>query len=56
VTEQRPILNAAGPLPLDLAAELFSDLRLGEFAAGVNERGDGDRPSIQSQGQILDLP
>ena len=28
VIEQRPILNATGPLPLDLGAELLSDLAL----------------------------
>src|SRR5689334_17640081 len=36
VFEQRPILNATGPLRLDLGAELLSDLGLGEFAAGIN--------------------
>src|SRR5205807_10646084 len=42
VIEQRPILNATGSLPLDLSAELLSDLGIGEFAAGVNERRDGE--------------
>src|SRR5207248_1523830 len=41
VIEQCPILNATGPLPLDLGAELLSDLGVGEFAAGSNERRHG---------------
>src|SRR5277367_6730140 len=36
VIEQRLILNATGPLPLDLGAELLSDLGIGEFAAGIS--------------------
>ncbi|HMD15362.1 MAG TPA: hypothetical protein VKH18_01745 [Terriglobales bacterium] len=36
VIEQRPVLNATGPLPLDLGAELLSDLGIGEFAAGIS--------------------
>ena len=57
VIEQRPILDATGPLPLDLGAELLSDLGLGEFAAGINERRDGGiAPQFHREGQILDLP
>src|SRR5271167_331079 len=53
VIEQRPILN----VPLDLGAELLSDLGLGEFAAGINERrDDGIAPQFHRKGQILDLP
>src|SRR5271154_3356605 len=55
--EQRPILNATGPLPLDLGAELLSDLGLGEFAAGINKRRDGGiAPQFHRKGQILGLP
>jgi hypothetical protein len=57
VIEQRPILNATGPLPLDLGVELLSDLGLGKFAAGINERRDGGiAPQFHRKGQILDLP
>ena len=57
VSEQRSILNATGPLPLDLGAELLSDLGIGEFAAGINERRDGGiPPQFHRKGQILDLP
>src|SRR5205807_295223 len=57
VIEQRPILNATGPLPLDLGAELLSDLGIGEFAAGIDERRDGGiAPQFHRKGQILDLP
>src|SRR5271163_5024142 len=57
VIEQRPILNATGPLPLDLGAELLSDLGIGEFAAGINERRNGGiPPQFHRKGQILDLP
>src|SRR5689334_12085563 len=57
VIEQRPILNATGPLPLDLGAELLSDLGIGEFAAGINERRDGGiPPQFHRKGQIHDLP
>jgi hypothetical protein len=57
VIEQCPILNATGPLPLDLGAELLSDLGIGEFAAGINERRDGGiPPQFHRKGQILDLP
>ena len=57
VIEQRPILNATGPLPLDLGAELLSDLGIGESAAGINERRDvGIPPLFHRKGQILDLP
>ena len=44
-------------LPLDLGAELLSDLGIGEFAAGINERRDGGiPPQFHRKGQILDLP
>src|SRR5438270_11877870 len=57
VIKQRPILNATGPLPLDLGAELLSDLGIGEFAAGIDERRDGGiAPQFHRKGQILDLP
>jgi hypothetical protein len=57
VIEQRPILNATGPLPLDIGAELLSDLGGGEFAAGINERRDGGiAPQFHRKRQILDLP
>src|SRR5438067_13779905 len=57
VIERRPILNATGLLPLELGAELLSDLGLGEFAAGINERRDcGIAPQFDRKGQILDLP
>jgi hypothetical protein len=57
VIEQHPILNATGPLPLDLGAELVSDLGIGEFAAGINERRDGGiAPQFHRKGQVFDLP
>src|SRR5215469_12135674 len=57
VVEQRPILNTAEPLSLDLRAELLLDLGFGEFAARVNERSDGGiAPQFRRKGQILDLP
>jgi hypothetical protein len=57
VIEQCPILNAIGALPLDLGAELLSYLGLGEFAARINERRDGEiAPQFHRKGQILDLP
>jgi hypothetical protein len=57
VIEQRPILNAIRPLPLDLGAELFFGLVLGAFAARIYERRDsGIAPQFHRKGQILDLP
>jgi hypothetical protein len=50
VIEQRPILNATRLLPLDLGAELLSDLGSGEFAAGVNECLTAGSPTIPPQG------
>jgi hypothetical protein len=52
VIEYRPILYVIGPLPLVLGAELLSDLGLGEFAAGINERRDsGIAPQFHRKGK-----
>ena len=48
------MLHATGPVPLDLGAELLSDLGIAELAAGINERRDGGIPHRKEQ--ILDLP
>lgn len=57
VIEQRPILNTAGSLSLDLGVEFLMDLGVGEFAARINERRDGGiAPQFHREGQILDLP
>jgi hypothetical protein len=57
VIEQHPILNATGPLSLDLGAELLSHLGIGEFATGINERRHGGiAPQFHRKGQVFDLP
>ena len=56
VIEQRPILNTTGFLSLDLGAEFPMDLGFGEFAARINERGDGGIAQFHREGQILDRP
>ena len=57
VIEQRPVLNTTGSLSLDLGGEFLLDLGFGEFAARINERGDGGiAPQFHREGQIRDLP
>jgi hypothetical protein len=57
VVEQRPVLNAIRPLPVDLGVELFSNLLSGELTSGVDQRRDlGIAPQFDYKGQILDLP
>src|ERR1700757_4944049 len=41
VIEQRPILNTAGSLSLDLGAEFLIDLGFGQLAARINKRSEG---------------
>ena len=54
VIEQRPILNTAGSLSLDLGVEFLLDLGSGEFAPRINERCDGGvTPQFHRERQIL---
>jgi hypothetical protein len=57
VIEQRPILNTAGSLSLDLGVEFLLGLGFREFAARINERRNGGiAPQFHRERQILDLP
>jgi hypothetical protein len=56
VIEQRPILNTAGSLSLDLGVEFLLGLGFREFAARINERRNGGiAPQFHRERQILDL-